>query len=181
MLYYTFKNQVKGEKMKNLTLSYDGYNLEDLENNNYIEYKFVNYGYIENNYNELIIYHYSLDTKEFCFETKYHKNNFLFKRCLKTYLGLKEDEKKEVKRQINDIKSILEEGEMVLKKCLKEKKQIENFIYLDLKYISKHNVNELLKNSLKKLNLQIDSLKESIKEYKRNIRILKKHYEIKGA
>jgi len=69
-------------------LSYNGYTVKNSETNTFISYEFINYGFIENNFSELVIRHYILNTMEFCSGTIYYKDSFLFKRFLSKYLKM---------------------------------------------------------------------------------------------
>ena len=68
-------------------LTYNGYS--EIKENKIIFYELVNYGYIENNFSEIIRREYNLKNYSFISEFTYrNKNTPFFKKVIETYLEL---------------------------------------------------------------------------------------------
>jgi len=74
------------------TLTYNGYHVEDKENNSLRTIELVNYGYIEDNYSEVVVRRYHLEGMEFISEVTYYKGSMFYKSAIATYNKLVKEE-----------------------------------------------------------------------------------------
>ena len=70
-------------------LIFNGFRETDRKRGLFIDYEFINYGFINNNYSELKKRIYKIENNDFIRESTFYKNGGLFSKSLSNYLTLK--------------------------------------------------------------------------------------------